>query len=53
VKALHIDAKVRAAVDMGGALALECELRGGFDYELRRLAEGEGAVWSNPPPDPG
>jgi hypothetical protein len=48
VTAFHLDAKVRAAVQINGSLSLKYELRGGYDYALHRLTEGDGLLWSTP-----
>jgi hypothetical protein len=51
VEALGISAKIKPSVSINGSLALTFQLRGGFDYELHRIAEGHGLVWSRPDRD--
>jgi hypothetical protein len=46
IDVLGLEAKIRPSVSLNGSLALNYQLRGGFDYELRRVAAGHGLVWS-------
>jgi hypothetical protein len=45
VRAFGSDLGVHAKVERKTSITLTYELRGGFDYELHSLQEGEGRVW--------
>ncbi|MER7151399.1 hypothetical protein [Streptomyces lydicus] len=45
VQAFGSDVGIHTAVEMSTLVTLTYELRGGFDYELHFLEEGEGRVW--------
>lgn len=48
VSAWNSTVTMRANISVEEDLTLRYGLRGGFDYELHRLGEGEGLVWSLP-----
>ncbi|MEV1177558.1 hypothetical protein [Nonomuraea sp. NPDC049784] len=45
VQAFGSDVGIRTAIETSTSVTLTYELRGGFDYELHFLAEGQGRVW--------
>ena len=45
-KAFGADLKLKGQVKRSTSVEVTYELKGGFDYELRRFAEGDGLVWA-------
>src|SRR6266545_2395853 len=46
VGAFGVETQLSAEISIAKEIVLSLELRGGFDYELRGLAVGEGMAWS-------
>jgi hypothetical protein len=47
IKAFGVDVKLKAEAKRSTSVEVTYELKGGFDYELRRFAEGDGLVWGS------
>jgi hypothetical protein len=45
-KAFNLDISVKAQVNISKTTTLTYNLRGGYDYGLRRLSEGDGLFWT-------
>jgi hypothetical protein len=48
IKAYGTDLGVYFQAAMDHKVKLACDLRGGYDYELYRTAEGDGILWASP-----
>lgn len=46
LKALGADNEISAQVTMSKGFTLALDLRGGYDYEMRRLVTGVGIAWT-------
>ncbi len=46
IKAFGADLKLKGEAKRNTSVEVTYELKGGFDYELRRFAEGDGLVWA-------